>query len=231
MNNKIFIGFDSKEKIASDVCTFSIKKNSSEQTEILLLKLDELKKKKLYTREDDKLSSTEFSFTRFLVPYLMNYQGWAIFCDCDFLWIDDISKLFHIKNNNFAVMCVHHDYVPSEKFKMDGQKQLIYPRKNWSSMVLWNCSHPSNKSLNLELVNKETGKFLHRFGWLKDSEIGPINHEWNWLVNWYNEPKDGSPKAIHFTEGGPWFKNNKKSQYDKLWISYASEINSEWKKT
>ena len=224
MKKIVFIGFDKREKIASDVCEYSLKKNSKIDLKISLLKTDELRKKKLYKREEDKLSSTEFTFTRFLVPYLMNYKGFAIFCDCDFLWLSDVSNLFKLVKKEYAVQCVKHEYNPKDLTKMDGRLQTIYPRKNWSSMVIWNCEHPSNKVVTPNLINSETGKFLHRFGWLKNSEIGSISNEWNWLVNWYKEPLDGKPKALHFTEGGPWFENHSKSEYDKLWFSYANEI-------
>lgn len=220
----IFIGYDTRESIASDVCEFSIKKRTKSNLNIQHLKLDLLKKKKIYTRKEDKLSSTEFTFSRFLIPYLMNYKGWAIFCDCDFLWLEDIEKLYKLKDEKYAVMCCQHDYKPKSNIKMDGKKQLIYPRKNWSSMVMWNCGHPSNKILNRNLVNTETGKFLHRFGWLKNEEIGNINIEWNWLVNWYKEPQDGAPKALHFTEGGPWFENFKNCEYSNLWFKEKSKF-------
>ena len=116
-------------------------------------------------------------------------------------------------------MCVKHDYKPKSETKMDGKIQSIYPRKNWSSLVLWNCSHPSNKKITKELVNDDqiTGKYLHRFSWLKDDEIGSINHHWNWLVGWYQEPKDGKPKAIHYTEGGPWFADYRFCEYHEVW--------------
>ncbi len=220
----IFIGYDTREKVASDVCEFSIKQRTKSDLNIKLLKLDDLKKKKIYTRAEDKLSSTEFTFSRFLIPYLMNYKGWAIFCDCDFLWLEDIQNLYKLKNDNFAVMCCQHIYNPKSDTKMDGKKQLIYPRKNWSSMVMWNCGHPSNRILDKNLVNTETGKFLHRFGWLKDEEIGNINIEWNWLVNWYKEPNHGSPKALHFTEGGPWFENYKNCEYSDLWFKEKNKV-------
>ena len=100
---------------------------------------------------------------------------------------------------------------------MDGQIQLQYPRKNWSSMVLWNCGHPKNKTLTPELLNKETGKYLHRFSWLDDSEIGNLPPIYNWLVGWYKEPKDGVPKILHYTEGGPWFDNYRFCEYHELW--------------
>ena len=104
---------------------------------------------------------------------------------------------------------------------MDGKEQTIYPRKNWSSLVLWNCGHPSNKTVTKDYVNdpNTTGKILHRFSWLEDHEIGSISHEWNWLAGWYKEPDDGKPKAIHYTEGGPWFKDYRNCEYSELWKS------------
>ena len=220
----IFIGYDSRESIASDVCELSITRRTKSKTNIQLLKLEELKKEKIYTRAEDKLSSTEFTFSRFLIPHLTNYKGWAIFCDCDFLWLDDIENLYKLRNSDYALMCCKHDYNPKSNTKMDGKQQLIYPRKNWSSLVMWNCEHPSNKILNKNLVNTETGKFLHSFGWLKDEEIGDLNIEWNWLVDWYKEPKDGKPKALHFTEGGPWFENYKNCEYSNLWFSEKNKL-------
>ena len=121
-------------------------------------------------------------------------------------------------------MCVKHNYKPSSKIKMDGRKQLIYPRKNWSSMVLWNCSHPENKKLNIKTVNNETGKYLHRFGWLKNNLIGEIDYSWNWLVGWYKKNKKNIPNAIHYTEGGPWFKNYKNCDFSSEWQKYKSEM-------
>ena len=107
----------------------------------------------------------------------------------------------------------------SSGIKMDGQRQTIYPRKNWSSVVLWNCGHPSNKKLTKEMVNDLdlTGAYFHRFSWLNDDEIGEIKTEWNWLVGWHQEPKDGKPKAIHYTEGGPWFENYRNCEYSQEW--------------
>ena len=230
MTNTVFIGYDSREKIASDVCEYSLKHTTEEPIEIKYLKLNELKKQGIYTRGQDTLGSTEFTFSRFLIPYLQDYKGWALFCDCDFLWLDDVDKLFAQRDDNYAVMCVHHDYTPKEGEKMDGKQQHLYPRKNWSSMVLWNCGHPSNQQVIPEMVNNETGKFMHRFSWLKDSEIGQISHEWNWLEGWYKEPVDGKPKAIHYTEGGPWFENCQNVDYADLWTSTANKVDPNWKK-
>ena len=214
---KVFVGWDSREDIAYQVCRHSIL-SRNDNVEVIPLKQKDLKEAKLYTREVDPLSSTEFTFTRFLVPHLADYKGWALFVDCDFVFVEDIEKLFNLTHNqNYAVMVVQHHYVPKNTTKMDGQKQLIYPKKNWSSLILFNCGHPSNAILTPDLVNRATGSYLHRFQWLKDEEIGCLSPEWNWLVGWYKEPKDGTPKAIHYTEGGPWFPNYMNCEYGAIW--------------
>ncbi len=222
---KVFVGYDSREDVAYRVCEHSIKTHCPE-ADVVPLVQEDLRKVNLYWRDKDPLASTEFTFTRFLVPALMNYQGWAMFCDCDFVWTDSVEKLFALKDDQYAVMVVKHDYTPPEGIKMDGQRQLPYPRKNWSSMILWNCGHPSNKYLVPEAVNTETGQFLHRFQWIRDHYIGEVGKEWNWLVNWYKEPEDGSPKAIHYTEGGPWFDNYKDCEYADVWNKYKENINA-----
>ena len=215
---KIYVGWDSREDIAYQVCRNSILRRN-ENVEVIPLKQDELRKSEIYTREVDPLSSTEFTFTRFLVPHLMNYQGWAVFVDCDFVFIEDIQKLFNMTHNqDYAVMVVQHEYNPTNTVKMDGKTQHVYPRKNWSSMILFNCDHPSNKILTPDVVNKASGAYLHRFQWLKDEEIGALSQEWNWLVGWYKEPDHGKPKAIHYTEGGPWFPNYMHCEYGAVWM-------------
>ena len=218
MNKNIYIGYDTREDIAYQVSKFSIL-SKSQNISVNPLKLNELKDKKIYWRAEDKLGSTEFTFSRFLVPELNEFSGWALFCDCDILFLEDVNNLFNLANEKYAVMCVQHDYKPKEGVKMDGKAQTLYPRKNWSSLVLWNCSHPSNKAITKELINQPdtTGKYLHRFSWLKDEEIGSISHHWNWLVGWYKEPEDGSPRAIHYTEGGPWFENYRHCEYHQVW--------------
>ena len=205
---RVYVGWDSREDIAYQVCKRSILDTATVPVEIIPLRLDKLRSSGWYTREQDVLGSTEFTFSRFMVPYLTDYKGWALFIDCDFIFKKDVAHLFELKDDKYAVMCAHHDYTPKEGSKMDGQAQLPYPRKNWSSMVLWNCEHPSNKKVDLRLINdkKTSGAFLHRFSWLADKEVGAITHQWNWLVGWYKEPQDGTPWALHYTEGGPWFE-------------------------
>ena len=219
MNNfNVYIGYDSKEDIAYRVCKYSILKRSGSNVKITSLKLHELVAKNLYKRDIDPLASTEFTYSRFLVPALNNYNGWAIFCDCDFIFFEDISNILTDIDQSKAVYCVQHDYTPKEKHKMDGQKQTIYPRKNWSSLILFNCSHSSNKRLSVDLVNSETGSFLHQFKWLKDSEIGSLDERWNWLEGWTSKHNNKKPFAVHYTRGGPWFEEWQDVEFANEWI-------------
>lgn len=220
---KVFVGYDIREDIAYQVCEYSIKKHQP-LAEVIPLKQKELRESGIYTRAVDPLSSTEFTFTRFLVPYLTDYKGWAVFVDCDFVFVEDVKQLFDQADDKYAVMVVQHDYTPKEELKMDGCKQLPYPRKNWSSTILWNCAHPKNKAITPDIVNSQTGQYLHRFQWLDDSEIGNLKPEWNWLAGWYHEPQDGTPKAIHYTEGGPWFKEYRRCPYHKIWKQNLREM-------
>ena len=221
---KVFIGYDIREDIAYQVCEYSIHKHQPD-AEVIPLKQRELRESGIYYRDIDKLASTEFTFTRFLVPYLTDYKGWAVFTDCDFVFVDDVQKMFDNADDRYAVMVVKHDYTPKEGMKMDGCKQLPYPRKNWSSSILWNCGHPSNRQVDLEMVNTQTGQYMHRFQWLKDEEIGELKPEWNWLAGWYEEsPEVGKPKAIHYTEGGPWFQEYRRCPYHKTWKKYLKEM-------
>ena len=213
---KVYVGYDTREDIAYQVCEHSIKRRNG-KTEVQALKQSDLRSQGLYTREIDNLSSTEFTFTRFLIPYLQNYKGWAVFCDCDFVWKISPSELEKYCDDSKAVVCVQHDYTPEEGTKMDGQAQLLYPRKNWSSMVLWNCGHPKNKYLTPEIVNTQSGKHLHRFSWLDDEDIGELPYEYNWLVGWYTETETRKPKILHYTEGGPWFENYRECEYSDDW--------------
>jgi lipopolysaccharide biosynthesis glycosyltransferase len=223
---KIFIGWDSKEDIAYQVCKHSILNHASVPVDIIPLKLKQLRRDGIYTRPADNLASTEFTFTRFLIPELCEFNGWALFIDCDFIFLEDIKNLFDQVNDKYAVMCAHHDYTPKPGIKMDGQQQHIYPRKNWSSCVLFNCSHPSNKICTSDWLNNVTknGAFFHRFSWLKNKEIGKISHEWNWLVGWYEEPVNGKPKALHYTEGGPWFDNYYNCEYAVEWYKIERKL-------
>ncbi len=229
----VYIGWDSRESIAAEVCKYSILKHATIPVDIVFLKQDELRLHNLYSREIDKLASTEFTFTRFLVPALNEYKGFAVFMDCDMLMLEDIAKLLKKVRKTNAVTCVQHDYTPEEGTKMDGQVQTVYPRKNWSSMVIWNCAHPANKLVTVDLVNdpETTGKYLHRFSWIKDKNIGSVGPEWNWLVGWYKETKKLKPNLIHYTEGGPWFEDYQDCEYSNIWNQYCEEYKESTKPT
>ena len=216
-SNKIYIGYDSRHPIASKVCEYSLRKHSKD-LDIELLKLSDLEQ--LYWREY-KDQSTEFTYTRFLVPYLQDYNGWALFCDNDFLFLKDVTKIFELADDKYAVMCCQHDYTPRAITKMLGKKQVPYKRKNWSSLMLINCGHESVKKLDLSTVSEQSGKYLHQFEWLKPHEIGSIPRHWNWLVNWYKETDEDKPSALHFTEGGPWIVD---SEYKDLWLKYKKQM-------
>lgn len=213
---KIFVGYDPREDIAYQVCKHSIlSRNNNAIVRPLVQK--ELRNAGWYKRPIDKLASTEFTFTRFLVPELMNFDGWAVFMDCDVILTTDISELFAQVDERYAVMCVQHDYKVKEGIKMDGQTQTFYPRKNWSSVMMFNCAHPSNKMLDQDLVNNPevNGAYLHRFSWLKDEEIGSLDHTWNYLVGVYDDLE--KPNLIHYTEGGPWFENYRNCEFHQEW--------------
>ena len=215
----IYVGWDSREDIAYQVCRSSLLRHASGPIDVTPLKQEDLRKRGLYRRERDPLASTEFTYTRFLVPALTGYQGWALFCDCDFLWTADVTQLMASVDDRYAVMCVHHDHNPPETVKMDGAIQTRYPRKNWSSMVLYHCGHPANAGPTPELVSTETGAFLHRFQWLDDDLIGAVPETWNWLEGWSQRPDHGTPNVIHFTRGGPWFENWQDVDYGALWVA------------
>jgi lipopolysaccharide biosynthesis glycosyltransferase len=215
----VFVGWDSREDIAFRVCRHSILRRASTPVAVTPIIQSELREQGLYTRALDPLASTEFTYTRFFVPHLMGYRGWALFCDCDFLFLADVAELFALADDRYAVMCVHHDHQPRENWKMDGAVQTVYPRKNWSSLVLYNCGHPKNRILTPELVNRETGSFLHRFQWLDDAEIGAVPETWNWLEGWNEKPETGHPNVVHYTRGGPWFDAWRYVDYASLWLA------------
>ncbi len=214
---RIFIGWDSRESEAYDVAKFSLERRASIAVSVVPIRLDQLRAHGLYWRDEDPLASTEFTYSRFLTPFLAKYQGWALFADCDFLWLADIADLARYTSKTNALYCVKHDHRPSETTKMDGAAQTVYPRKNWSSLMLFNCDHPTIRRLTPELVNRESGAYLHRMQWIADDEIGALPVEWNWLEGWNQKPTQGTPNAVHFTRGGPWFDNWHNVDYGDLW--------------
>lgn len=213
----IYVGWDSREDVAYQVCKFSIERRSSIPIEIIPLKQHELREAGIYTRPIDKLASTEFTFTRFFVPYLSNFSGKSVFCDSDFLWLCDAKEVLSLFDEKYAVQVVKHDYKPKETIKMDGKSQFLYPRKNWSSMILYNCESLSNMILTPQFLNQAAGSTLHQFKWINDKEIGSLNNKYNWLEGHYKEPQDGEPKIIHYTRGNVYFKEFQDVDYGDLW--------------
>jgi len=223
---RIYMGYDTHEDIAFQVASYSLSRRTKLPHVIYPLKQKELRDKGLYTRERDPKQSTEFTYLRFLVPHLSGYKGWAMFVDDDFLWLGDIANLVSLIDDKYAIMCVKHDYNPTETRKLAGVSQEPYPRKNWSSMILYNCGHPANAMLTPELANRESGAFLHRFQWIKDDNlIGEVPYTWNFLVGWYKTlPPPEVPSAIHWTEGGPWFPDHRAVgvDYQQEWLDELS---------
>jgi hypothetical protein len=213
----VFIGWDRREPEAYDVARFSLERRASIPVSAVPIKVDELRAQGLYRRDQDPLASTEFTYTRFLTPLLAGFRGWALFCDCDFLWLGDIAGIKPYTQSSKAVFCVQHDYTPKETTKMDGAVQTTYPRKNRSSLMLFNCDHAAVKGLTADVVNRESGAYLHRMQWVADADIGAPSVEWNWLEGWNEKPAQGTPKAVHFTRGGPWFPKWQNVDYGELW--------------
>ena len=209
----VFIGYDSKERVAYNVLSHSIIQNSTKPVSITPIALNNLKDD--FVRERNNLSSTEFSFSRFMIPHLMNYQGWALFMDCDMLMFEDIAELWRLRDDRYAVQVCKHDYTPKTDTKFLGQVQTKYPKKNWSSFMLMNCKKCT--TLTPDYVNKASGLELHQYKWLESEDlIGEIPLEWNWLVGEY-EHKD-NVKNVHYTEGGPWFEQYKDCDYSQDWF-------------
>jgi len=227
---KVFIGYDSKQNFSEkldygfnapyQVCKRSLLDNS-DNVEIIPLKLTTLKELGLYYRTEDTSATTEFTYSRFLVPFLSDYKGISIFCDSDFLWQCDINDLNKYISENYSIACVQHSYVPNADTKMDGLKQTVYPRKNWSSLMVFNCAHKDCKNLSVENVNSKSPKYLHRMEWAEEKNINALPLEYNWLEGEYDSKVE--PKAIHFTNGGPWH-STWDGDYSDNWLKIFSRL-------
>lgn len=211
---RIFIGYDPKEAIAYHVLAHSLISRSSRPLQITPVALTNLKKE--MWRERNPLQSTEFSFSRFLTPYLSGYRGWSIFMDCDILALDNVENLWALRDDGCSVMCVKHDHRPKEETKFLGAVQTQYEKKNWSSVMLFN--NEKCQALTLEYVNEASGLELHRFKWLDGDElIGEIPPRWNHLVG-YSEAPVEEISMLHYTEGGPYFADYKNTPFAELWF-------------
>lgn len=215
---KVYVGYDSREDIAWRVCRHSLRRHATFDVEIHPLRQPALRELGLYTRPADPGSTTEFSLTRFLTPHIAAHDGWTLFVDCDVLFTADVATLTDGLDRRKALYVVQHDYTPRLARKMDGKSQSAYPRKNWSSFMVFNGAHHDVKALTPAVVNSSAPSFLHRFEWTRDSEIGALPLEWNFLEGEYDRPAT-PPAAIHYTNGGPWFPNCQTVDFAELWCA------------
>ena len=218
---RIFIGYDSKEAVAYHVLAHSILRHASMPVAITPVALANLAG--IFTRERNPLQSTEFSFSRFLAPYLCGYEGWALFTDCDMLMRDDVARLWALRDPRYAVQVVQHQHVPKETTKFLNQPQTRYEKKNWTSVMLMNCREC--RDLTPEYVNTASGLELHQFKWLRDdSRIGALPSQWNHLVD-YDPPRQDA-SLVHFTQGGPWFEAYRDVEYAEEWRAEKERMSS-----
>lgn len=239
---KVYIGYDAAEHLAVQVAQRTLlaarKRPWGVDHESILLVQEDLRARGLYTRPEviqngqryDVLSqapcSTAFSLTRFLVP-ILRLSGLALFLDCDMAFREDPSLLLREaqeRQPDKAVWVVKHQHAGAEGKKMCGLAQTQYPRKNWSSVVLWDCDHPANRRLTLRDVNTRPGSWLHQFGWLADDEIGELDPKWNQLIGVQPDSEIQPDKGIlHWTLGGPWFEGWEPKPFDDLWVKLAKQ--------
>lgn len=229
---KVFLGYDSREDIAYQVARYSLLRHAGHGVEVFPIRQPVLRELGLYTRPVDATATTEFSLTRFLTPFLAAQEsGWTLFTDCDFLFTADIGGVLEALDPTKAVYVVQHEYEPAHDIKMDGKKQTRYPRKNWSSFILFNLAHPDVQALTPAVVNSAAPAFLHRFEWIKDqSHIGSLELDWNFLEGEYARPLR-TPRVIHFTNGGPWFAEWQSVDFADLWLAeeaaYLASVKAE----
>jgi lipopolysaccharide biosynthesis glycosyltransferase len=223
MNNlNIFIGYDSAAPVLYNVAQHSIQTRTNSQCIIRPLILDQLKS--IYNRTPHQLASTEFSFSRFLVPYLSDYEGWSLFMDNDVVVLDDIKKVFDLANEDYAIMCVKHIHEPKEDKKFLGKTQTIYEKKNWSSFMLFN--NKKCKALTPKYVENATGLQLHQFHWLESEDlIGSLPISWNFLAGYSNDDTDKKNiQMIHYTDGAPCYEGYEESDKSEIWINEKNSM-------
>ena len=230
----VYVGYDAREHDAYEVCRYTLMKRNNDDfsVNVIPLKHQDMRYYGLFYRRwvidedgqywdelDGKPFSTEFSHTRFGIQEyatkVHKQRGWTMFVDCDFLFRVPVEELFKLTDDKYAVMCVKFDWTPTNVIKMDNKIQTGYPRKLWSSLMLWNLDHPSNEKMGYFKLNESNGIELHTFKWLDDNEIGEIHPRWNY-VSGATEIED-EPAAVHFSEGGPWFKGYENVEYAEEW--------------
>ena len=216
---KIYIGFDQREAVVYHTFVQSLIENASIPLDITPLAVRNLKGYE--EKHEDK--SNDFVYSRFLTPFLNDFKGWAIFADGDMICQADIKELLDLRDDSKALQVVKHDYKTKAYQKYLGNINQDYPRKNWSSVILWNCAHPKHKILTPDFIANQPGKYLHRFSWLEDSEIGELPKEWNWLATEY--PNNNQANIIHYTLGTPCFKDYRNTEMSDIWLKQYDRMN------
>jgi lipopolysaccharide biosynthesis glycosyltransferase len=211
--HRVFIGYDPSQHVSFEVLKYSLEKHATEPIDVRAIDATKIPE---FSRPQDPLQSTPFTYTRFLVPWLCDYEGIALFMDGDMLALGDVSELFELSMDGLALRVRQHDYNPEATVKMGGKVQTQYPRKNWSSLMLMNCARLG--AWTKEAVETQTGAWLHRFEAVPDEEIGDISEEWNVL-----DHMTGPTKLLHYTSGGPWLKGCEDADHADLWHEYREE--------
>ena len=215
----IVVGFDQRESILYHALCQSVIDKSSMPIQFIPLALNTMN----FYEEKHQDGSNKFIYSRFLTPYLCNYEGIAIYVDSDMIFNSDIKNLVDLYDDNLAVQVVKHDYKTKMKVKYLGNKNVDYPRKNWSSLIMFNCGHPSNKILTPKFIQESTGSYLHRFSWLEEWQIGGLPISWNWLVTEYQDNINAN--LIHYTLGAPCFKEFKECEMSEFWWNNYRNLN------
>jgi hypothetical protein len=214
----LFAGFDPREAAVYHVFCQSVIENTTIPVSFIPLHQKTL----LFDGQQD--GTNAFTYSRYLVPYLCEFEGWAMFCDGDMVVRSDLTELWNQRDTQYAVQVVKHDYETKESKKYIGtpmeNSNINYPRKNWSSVMLWNCAHPSNRILSPDFVGDAGGAVLHRFQFLEDREIGELAPKWNHLVR--EQEFDASAKLVHWTLGSPGFEHYARDDYHREWNHYLS---------
>ncbi len=234
---RAYVGWDGRDALAFEVCRKSLVRHASKPVQVVPLKDWELRRRGLYWRgyrvdaggqkwddRDGTPFSTDFSFTRFLVPLIEGFgEVWVLFCDADMLWRADVGELMALADPDCAVMCVQHDHRPHEAEKMGGLKQTVYARKNWSSLML--IKPARCRALTKYAVNNQGGQWLHAMCWAAEEEIGALPEEWNWLEGWSRPELE--PKLVHFTRGTPDMPGHEDAAYAGEWWAEIAEVKNQ----
>tara|TARA_Y100000768_G_scaffold389009_1_gene390181 strand:+ start:20797 stop:22374 length:1578 start_codon:yes stop_codon:yes gene_type:complete len=215
---RIFIGFDPEETVSYHLLTQSLLEHSSKPLSIIPIVRSQIPQ---FKRQRSQFDSSDFSISRFLVPFLSDYEGWSLYCDCDFIFCDDPYEIFSLRDDQFSVMLCKHDYQPNLNLKKNSLTQYQYKAKNWSSLMLFN--NERCRALSIDYVNEASGLDLHQFKWIKENDaIGSLPLTWNHLVGEF-QGEERKIQAYHFTNGTP-FEIQLDEKYQDIWIGQYKKL-------